>query len=180
MRATFTATLLFALVALSACGGSSGSQTADDPQTTAQSNTVTTPSARARAGDLLDDWSDQLLVTLLAARDRGKAAQAGDRAAMVGADTKLRPELAKVKKFASQGRAVMSQFDDRELRETVVADGDAWQGWALALDQPGGVTRDRARKIADLATDAFVAHERAYAMAGWTPPVAFQRRPDQR
>lgn len=139
-----------------------------------------TAEARPRAGRLLDDWSKTLLTTLLAVRARGQAAQAGDQAAYDDADAKLRPRLRKVKRFAAQGRAVMSQFPDGRVRKAIVADGDAWQEWALALLELGEVSLTKGRRIADLGSAAFAAHEEAYRAAGKTPPPAFQRRADQK
>lgn len=136
--------------------------------------------AKPRAGRLLDDWSTTLLTTLIVARARGQAAQTGDQAAYATADEKLRPDLRRVRRFAAQGRAVMSQFPDGSLRRAVVADGDAWQAWGLKLLEPGEVSLAKARRIADLATVAYAKHEEAYRAAGKTPPPAFQRRADQK
>ena len=60
-----------------------------------------------------------------------------------------------------------------------MADGDAWQEWAIQILYDRNISLDDAREIADLAAGAFVAHERAYQLAGKDPPPAFQRRPDQ-
>lgn len=121
-----------------------------------------------------------MLTAILAVRDRGEAAQAHDQAAYDDADATLRRSLRKVKRFAAQGRAVMSQFADGPVREAIVAVGDAWQEWAVALLQPGEVSLTKGRRIADLASTAFAAHEEAYRMVGKAPPPAFQRRADQK
>lgn len=159
--------------------GSSDSTDASGPSTGAAPAAATTD-PRPRAGRLLDTWSKTLLTTLLAARDRGQAAQARDQAAYNDADAKLRPSLRKVKRFAAQGRAVMSQFADGPVRKAIVADGDAWQEWAMALLEPGEVSLTKGRRIADLGSTAFAAHEEAYRVVGKTPPPAFQRRADQK
>lgn len=48
----------------------------------------------------------------------------------------------------------------------------------LPLSEPGEVSLTEARKIADMAADAVVKHERAYRAAR-TPPPALRRRPHQ-
>ena len=173
------ATGLVALAGFTACGGS------DEPDTPSTGSggppAVEKPaeSAKPRAARLLDDWSGTLLAALVAARERGSGAETGDRAAYEDADAELRPRLREVKRFAPQGRVVMSQYPDGELRRAVVADGDAWQEWAIRILGDRSVTLDEARKVADLGATAFAAHERAYELAGRKPPPALQRRPDQ-
>jgi hypothetical protein len=171
-------TLVLVMLLLASCGGSDepAEETTDAGGAAAQNSPE---DAKRGAGQLLDEWSDHLLKALLVARDRGEAAQASDRAAYARADAKLRPRLREVRKFAPQGRIVMSRYPDGELRRAVVADGDAWQEWAIRILHDRNISLDDAREIADLATGAFVAHERAYQLAGKDPPPAFQRRPDQ-
>jgi hypothetical protein len=181
VRTLVTAFIACVLLAVATgCGGSSAStsQTTQSSATSA-AKTATGPTSAERAGQLLDDWSATLTSALLVAKARGQAAQAGDRAAYDRANSKLRPLLQKVKKFASQGRTVMSQYPADESTRAVVADGDAWQEWALRILEPGQITLKEARQIADLGATALAAHERAYRAAGKKPPVAFQRRPDQ-
>ncbi len=181
-RSIVIAVVVVLLVAVATgCGGGSASttQTTSESAGTSAGKTTGGPTSKERAGQLLDDWSATLTSALLVVRARGQAAQAGDRAAYDRADAKLRPLLRKVKRFAPQGRIVMSQYPADDLTRSVVADGDAWQAWALPILEPGQITLAEGRKIADLGATAFAAHERAYREAGKQPPVAFQRRPDQ-
>ena len=129
---------------------------------------------------MLDTWSDKLLTTMLAAQTRGKAAASGNAAAYKKADAKLRPLLRDVNHLAAQGRSVMFQFPASDVRRLVVADGDAWQVWALPLLGDRDPSMQKARRIADLGAQALVAHEAAYRAAGKAPPLAFQRRADQK
>ena len=173
--------VLLLVAVATGCGGGSASttQTATESAGTSAGKTTDGPTPTERAGQLLDDWSATLTSALLVTKARGQAAQAQDRAAYQRANAKLRPLLRKVKKFAPQARIVMSQYPADELTRAVVADGDAWQAWALRILEPGEITLAEARQIADLGSTAFAAHERAYREAGKQPPVAFQRRPDQ-
>lgn len=171
-------TLVLVVLLVASCGGSD--EPAEEPTGAGGAAAQKSPEdAERRAGQLLDEWSDQLLKALLAAGDRGEAAQASDRAAYEEADAKLRPLLREVRQLAPQGRIVMSRYPDGELRRAVVADGDAWQEWAIRILRDRNISLDDAREIADLGTDAIVAHERAYQLAGKDTPPAFQRRPDQ-
>jgi hypothetical protein len=183
VRLTIVLGVTLAALAVGCGSNNNGGQQPDRLATTEATApaTATSPAdAKPRAGRLLDQWSDTLLTTLLAAQARSKAAQAADQNAYNKADAQLRPGLRKVKRFASQGRLVMSRFRTGSVSKAVVADGDAWQEWAVALLRPGDVSLTAARKIADLATTAFARHERAYRAAGKQPPPAFQRRADQR
>lgn len=117
---------------------------------------------------------------MLAAQTRGKAAASGNAAAYKKADAKLRPLLRDVNHLAAQGRSVMFQFPASDVRRLVVADGDAWQVWALPLLGDRDPSMQKARRIADLGAQALVAHEAAYRAAGKAPPLAFQRRADQK
>jgi hypothetical protein len=181
VRLTIVLSATLAALAVGCGSKNNGGPQPDRLATTASAPATTTSPADAkpRAGRLLDQWSDTLLTTLLAAQARRKAAQAADQGAYNKADAQLRPGLREVKRFASQGRLVMSPFPKGSVSKAVVADGDAWQEWAVALLRPGDVSLTAARKIADLATTAFARHERAYRAAGKQPPPAFQRRADQ-
>ncbi len=155
-------------VAIGCGGGESGAGSSSDAAT-----------AKTRAAQLLNSWSDTLTTTFQATSARKKAREAGDLNKYTSADTRLRRELRKVKKFAPQGRAVMSQYSvTSNLTRAVVRDGDKWQEWALALDDRN-VSLTEGQRIANLAMAAIKAHEEAYAAAGAEPPPAFQRRPDQ-
>ncbi len=134
--------------------------------------------AKTRAAQLLNSWSDTLTTTLQAANARKKAREAGDLNKYTSADTRFSRGLRRVKRFAPQGRAVMSQYVTSNLTRAVVRDGDKWQEWALASDDRN-VSLTEAQRIANLAMAAIKAHEEAYAAAGAEPPPAFQRRPDQ-
>lgn len=167
------------------CGDTKSSTTqqpADAPaRSTTQAATRTArPSVAAtklRAELLLDDWTDALVAASLAAQARDKAARAGKRAAYAKAAAELRPTLLTIRKFAAQGRAVMSRYRTGSARRLVIAAGDAWHAWAVAILRPGDVTQSEAREIADLGADAVAAHGRAYRAAGVRPPPAFQRGP---
>jgi hypothetical protein len=89
MAARSALTLVLVALLLASCGDSSepADQATDSGGTSAAQRS--TEDAERRAGRLLDKWSDQLVRALLVARDRGEAAQAGDRDAYEEADAKL-------------------------------------------------------------------------------------------
>src|SRR5437867_4136821 len=74
--------LVLVLIGLIAgCGG--GSEPSPDNAASRPAETSeaapTAAQAKQRAGQLLDGWSDKLLIALVAARDRSQAAQAQDK-----------------------------------------------------------------------------------------------------
>jgi hypothetical protein len=109
--------VLAAVAALLLAAGTA-SANAEERATTSASH-----SAKQRAGSLLDDWRRTLIATLGYAKQRGDAAQKGDRRAYDRADARLRPLLARAEKFAAQGRIVMSRFSSSAADMVVGADG---------------------------------------------------------
>jgi hypothetical protein len=172
-------TIVAFVLLLASCGGSSNSPSATSTSSasTSASTTEAPTDARAAAREVLHGMEDPLLSTVLTARDRAQASDAGDTEKAARLERSLNRKLKRVQGFGRDARErLINVLDTPEAKATTKA-ADAWTHWAFELrSHPPANNFKQAQHIADLATVAIRDYQAAYRAIGEQAPPAFRSR----
>lgn len=181
VRARSLGALALCALAVNGCG--SGGATGDSvPVTTAAVTQPADPTPEEvldtirplNTGQrLLRGWTETIVPTLITARDRAKAFEAGEATEAARLERRYTRQLRKIRKFGAQARSAFVGQPDSRVKGRVTAAGDAWTAWAYEqLVNPAAGDFEQARAIADLAAVAINKTRRAYrAIDEPIPPV---------
>jgi hypothetical protein len=181
-----TAAIIIAMLALAlvGCGNEDTDATdastgrSDTPtQTATKTEPAATPEPDPNSDGLaaLRSMEDPLLATLITARDRREADEAGDVAKAVRLEARMNRQLKTVMKFGREARKRLIDIRSTPQAKAVTAAADGWTEWAYELrTNPPAGDFDQARHISDLAVDALAATQDAYEAVGTQPPPAFR------
>jgi hypothetical protein len=174
-----TAAVAALAVSLAACGSDTAPNQASSGGAPAKASVAKVSNAKVSeaAGDLLDQWTDELMPIMLTTRERSEAMQAGDRAKDSRLTLKIYRDLKPVVHWGGDARKAFFAVDrPTAVTRATTAAGDAWAKWALLLRTKEAIDFDTGAKIADQGLVAIKRTQKAYRVAGRDVPPALQTR----